>query len=296
MERKIGEIFKHGDEWYQCVESSGCALCAFNETDCNDIDTGSCEVNSRSDGKSVVFRELEKAGEPYNIGKKVFQRYEVLVKPYIFNDEFFTINTPVEDSYISIEIKQNKEEDMKTVRISKDDLNFLVNKIRYGILPKHTDCDAIIAEITDLFSVEDVNLSNSENIGKNLKPFDLEAAKSGKPVCTRSGKPVRIICFDVKSEMPIVALVESCNNIEVPIAYYNDGCIYADEYNDDDLMMLPEKKEGWVNVYKRENEYICENECNVSTGIAVYKSEGEAKRNIDKTKNYVNTIKINWEE
>ena len=112
MERKIGEIFKHGDEWYQCVESSGCALCAFNETDCNDIDTGSCEVSSRSDGKSVVFKRLEKVGESYNIGKKVFQRYEVFIKPYIFNDEFFTINTPVEDLYISIEIQQIKE-DMK---------------------------------------------------------------------------------------------------------------------------------------------------------------------------------------
>ena len=61
-------------------------------------------------------------------------------------------------------------------------------------------------------------------------------------------------------------------------------------------MMLPEKKEGWVNVYKRENEYICENECCVFTGIAVFKSEGEAKRNINKNEIYVNTIKISWEE
>lgn len=31
-----------------------------------------------------------------------------------------------------------------------------------------------------------------------MKPFDLEAAKAGAPVCTRSGKPVRIICWDMK--------------------------------------------------------------------------------------------------
>lgn len=30
----------------------------------------------------------------------------------------------------------------------------------------------------------------------NLRPFDLEAAKAGKPVCTRDGRKVRIICFD----------------------------------------------------------------------------------------------------
>ena len=295
MERKIGEIFKHGDEWYQCVESSGCARCAFAETDCNDIDTGYCEGYKRSDGKSVLFKKLEKVGEPYNIGKKVFQRYEVFVKPYIFNDEFFTINTPVEDSYISIEIKQNKEEDMKTVRISKDDLNFLVNKIRYGILPKCTDYDEIVASIIELFS-EDANLSNSEKIGKDLKEFNLEAAKSGKPVCTRDGRKARIICFDVKGDIcPIIALVEE-NGMEVTKSYDENGRANYKNADNYDLMMLPEKKEGWVNVYKRKNEYICENECNVFTGIAVYKSEGEAKRNIDKNKIYVNTMKITWGE
>lgn len=39
-----------------------------------------------------------------------------------------------------------------------------------------------------------------------------------------------------------------------------------------------------------------ENECNVSTGIGVYGSESEAKRNIDKNGIYVNTVKITWEE
>lgn len=112
----------------------------------------------------------------------------------------------------------------------------------------------------------------------SLKPFNLQAAKSGKPVCTRDGRKARIICFDVKSEMPIVALVESCNNVEVPIAYYNDGCIYSDEYNDDDLMMLPEKKEGWVNVSK----------------FSTYASKEEALSH--KTYDIIDTIKVSWEE
>lgn len=45
----------------------------------------------------------------------------------------------------------------------------------------------------------------------NLKPFDLEAAKAGKPVCTRDGRKARIICYDRQSDhgFPLVALVES---------------------------------------------------------------------------------------
>lgn len=44
----------------------------------------------------------------------------------------------------------------------------------------------------------------------NLKPFDLEAAKQGKPVCTRDGRKARIICFDAKGNNPIVALIYDC--------------------------------------------------------------------------------------
>lgn len=32
-----------------------------------------------------------------------------------------------------------------------------------------------------------------------MKPFDIELAKAGYPVCTRDGRPVRILCFDRKS-------------------------------------------------------------------------------------------------
>ena len=188
MECKIGEIFEYNGEWYQCVESDGYALCAFNEIDCDDIDTGSCDGYRRRDGKSVVFKRLEKLGEPFERNGYMYQEYKVHTFPLLMNGD---AKIPTLNGFAVI-IKQNKE-DMKTVRISKDDLNFLVNKIRYGILPKHTDCNEIIAEITDLFSVEDVNLSNTENIGKKLKPFDIQKAREGKPVCTRDGRKARVI-------------------------------------------------------------------------------------------------------
>ena len=272
MQRKIGEIFEFNGEWYQCVESDGCALCAFNEIDCDDIDTGSCAGHRRRDGKSVVFKRLEKLGEPFERNGYMYQEYKVHTFPLLMNGDA-KIPTP---NGFAVIIKQNKE-DMKTVRISKDDLNFLVNKIRYGILPKHTDCNEIIAEITDLFSVEEVNPSTSENIGKNLKPFDLKAAKSGKPVCTRDGRKARIICFDVKAKKPIAALITNDDTEEAHF-YYDNG--RSDQYQEYryDLMMLPEKKERWVNVSK----------------FSTYASKEEALSH--KTYDIISTVKVEWYE
>lgn len=45
----------------------------------------------------------------------------------------------------------------------------------------------------------------------DMKPFNLEEAKQGKPVCTLSGKPVEILKFDRVSKygFPIVALIDN---------------------------------------------------------------------------------------
>ena len=256
MECKIGEIFERNGEWYQCVAGDSCFRCDLHKPN---LSASQCDyrlyclASKRKDHKSIIFKRLEKLGEPFERNGYMYQEYKVHTFPLLMNGDA-KIPTP---NGFAVIIKQNKE-DMKTVRISKDDLNFLVNKIRYGILPKHTDCNEIIAEITDLFSVEDVNLSNSENIGKNLKPFDLQAAKSGKPVCTRDGRKVRIICFDSKNDprRPIVALVEHNDN-ELLYEYTIKGkeCFsHISTTGTSDLMMLPEKKEGWI-VVKRSDIY-----------------------------------------
>ena len=148
----------------------------------------------------------------------------------------------------------------------------------------------------NLVEIEIKQKEDMEENKLNLKPFDIQKAREGKPVCTRDGRKARILAFDLKNdEYPIVAAVEN-DSSEILLSYTMNGEIANGVESDKDLMMLPEKKEGWVNLYKRENEYVCENECNMFTGIAVYKSEGEAKRNIDKNEIYVNTIKITWEE
>lgn len=283
MERKIGEIFEYNGEWYQTVEAS------FDEHSCNGcqgckgtggprIFGGECNGNARKDGKFVIFKKLEKVGGAYAHNSVIVQKYRIRATPVIMSNEPYMYFNAI-DNTIAIEIKQNKEEDMKTVKVSKDDLNFLVNKIRYGILPKHTDCDEIIAEITDLFSVEDANLSNSENIGKNLKPFDLEAAKSGKPVCTRDGRKARIICFDRTGKFPIVALVEAKDRDDI-YSYLNCGKDIESAEQEYDLMMLREKKEGWVNVYKER----------------IYSTKEEAIEATYDGVTYVDTVKVCWEE
>ena len=113
----------------------------------------------------------------------------------------------------------------------------------------------------------------------NLKPFDIQKAREGKPVCTRGGRKARIIYFDAKGDYPIVALIETENGEKV-VQYMIDGhCTNIISQCYDDLMMLPEKKEGWVNVYKHN----------------LYDTESEAKRAHVK-EGYIDTIKIEWEE
>lgn len=76
-----------------------------------------------------------------------------------------------------------------------------------------------------------------------MKPFNLEEAKAGKPVCTRDGKPARIVCYDKKNSIyPLVALVFN-ENQEVTLHYTENGAYYNNEETLSDLMMAGEKKE-----------------------------------------------------
>ena len=314
MERKIGEIFELGGEWYQCVESDSCGECSLFTTECGsgtksdlaDKVVGQCSKVRRIDNKHVIFKKLEKVGEPFTSVGKLYQHYKVFDIDNVYGDVFWCVHN-YKAKTLTIEIKQNKE-DMEEKGQCGDNRFEIIAKAKEALL-KETNIARDEQEMAVIDNIlfrcwqmgwldkyDDTKHSDSESIGKSLKPFSLEAAKAGKPVCTRDGRKARIICFDKKGDYPIVALVNDYNKEEYIKNYDKFGKKFIDGETTDDLMMLPEKKEGWVNVYKRENEYVCENECNVSTGIAVYKSEGEAKRNIDKNEIYVNTIKITWEE
>lgn len=81
-----------------------------------------------------------------------------------------------------------------------------------------------------------------EYLSVEERPFCLESAKSGKPVCTRDGRKARVICFDSTLEnYPLVVLVG-----DYPYSYTAEGKFNKDSESSSDLMMLPEKKEGLV--------------------------------------------------
>ena len=155
------------------------------------------------------------------------------------------------------------------------------------ILDEDISCDEVNG-IVDIRAKQ--NKEDMKEKKLNLKPFDLEAAKAGKPVCTRDGRKARIICFDAKCNKPIVALIYDCNK-ETVLQYLENGRFFVDQIDKYDLMMFPQKKEGWVNVYKSYN-----NKYSALLGSAyVYKTKGEAELNFDKD-NGLAIVKIEWEE
>ena len=246
MERKVGEIFEYNGEWYQCIvqpkgtEGQSCSICSMNFGGKCPIHVIECAMEGRSDGKSVIFKKLEKVGEPYKGEGKIFQPYQAYIIPVPKWDYEFFMLLHQETKIIDIEVKQNKE--------------------------------------------------NMEEKKLNLRPFDLEAAKAGKPVCTRDGRKARIICFDAKCNKPIVALIYDCNK-ETVFQYLESGRFFVDQIDKYDLMMLPQKKEGWVNVYKSYNVGKT-----IPCMASIYPTKEEAKKSSVVGFDYVDTIKIEWEE
>lgn len=115
MERKIGEIFEYNGEWYQCVKSPDdtCLNCDMNFDGKCPIPIKECVASARSDLSYVIFKKLEKVGEPYV--KRVsdgtfstFQKYRVYNSVILPKEPYIYCNFI--DGTIEIEIKQNKEE------------------------------------------------------------------------------------------------------------------------------------------------------------------------------------------
>jgi len=265
MERKIGEIFEYNGEWYQCIKNDSCCCdyCDFSELgDCDNI---ACASGERNDNKEVHFKRLEKVGEPYELNSHLVQKYRFFHNPAIQVNGICILETINTDKIIEIGIKQAKK-DME-------------------------DLDKI--KVRDYTKVEELNVMEENKL--NLKPFDIQKAREGKPVCTRDGRKARIIAFDRRLfyknvSYPILALVERSDGEDDVCGYNEKGKVLIEdgaEYKDD-LMMLPEKKEGWVNVYKIG--------ARLETGGDVHSTKDAAIKCIDSDKKHIATVKINWEE
>lgn len=123
-----------------------------------------------------------------------------------------------------------------------------------------------------------------------MKEFNLEEylKNPSQKVVTRDGREVRIICTDAKGDEPIVALLYNRDEENV-YTYNKDGYFYKNNDSCLDLFFAPTKREGWVNVYKFEDDSF------YLSGL-IFESEKEAKDAVNGNNHYIATIKIEWEE
>ena len=253
MERKIGEIFEYNGEWYQVVECDSCGECSLRATECGG--------GTKSDLADEVFGECSKVRRS-DSKHAIFKKLEKVGEPYsdycptgriIYFQRYRCYQKPI---------------------------------IEGNIIWHWADDTLIDIDIEIKQKQEDMKEKNL-----NLKPFDLEAAKAGKPVCTRDGRKARIICFNAKNERNIIALVQDAEfeGEENVVSYYPNGYLYDNDFDTSaDLMMLPEKKEGWVNVYQ---------DCGqVKVGWKIFPTKEEAIENFKDEGRYITTTKIEWAE
>lgn len=123
-----------------------------------------------------------------------------------------------------------------------------------------------------------------------MKPFNLEEAKAGKPVCTREGYAARILCFDAENaDYPIAALVKDSTGEEHAETYTKDGRYYSTgETRSQDLVMLPVQYTVWVNLYAKAGD--------IPTVGVSYPTEEQARQGADKNRLYLGAFPITYED
>lgn len=125
-----------------------------------------------------------------------------------------------------------------------------------------------------------------------MKEFSLEEylKNPDRKVVTRDGRPVRIICTDADTKCgPIVAVVTMVDQAKDVLIYYENGKYFSsDSVSSDDLFFAPEKKVGWMNLYRKYFGLV--------QGDLVRDSEEAAKTIAAGDEDYITTIKIEWEE
>lgn len=127
-----------------------------------------------------------------------------------------------------------------------------------------------------------------------MKQFNLKSyIANPRKVMTKDGRDARILCVDAKGDYPVVALIpdgEGEYKRDHPEMYTEDGCSYSGRMSFFDLFFAPENHEGWVNVYEGAdgNSYVGD--------ARIFKSKEDAEKEGKKWKDYVSTVKIEWEE
>lgn len=125
-----------------------------------------------------------------------------------------------------------------------------------------------------------------------MKQFNIEEYKKNpsRKVITRDGSSVRIVCTDIMGAIyPVLAVYKKDATHEYWNSYTTDGKLYTEGDSGADLFFAPEKKEGWLNLYKDGDGRVA-----IGTVFPI-ESEKDA-RMASEDKDYVATCKITWEE
>ena len=125
-----------------------------------------------------------------------------------------------------------------------------------------------------------------------MEQFSLEKflENPNRKVVTRDGRSARIICTNRLDEsFPVIALVNN-EDSELCFSYSKFGKVYQCSNRDCelDLFFAPDKKSGWINLYKMNSI--------ISPGPRAYDTKEEAESAAGDKSYYISTIKIEWEE
>lgn len=122
-----------------------------------------------------------------------------------------------------------------------------------------------------------------------MKEFNLQEylANPSQKVMTRDGRKARIVCTDMKNKQPILALITEGNRED--IRFYSQNGVWCNDFPNHklDLVFVPIKKKGWINIFR------CKTELYIGD---VFETKEEAEKMGKLSKNYITTIKIEWEE
>ena len=121
-----------------------------------------------------------------------------------------------------------------------------------------------------------------------MKPFSLEEylKNPNQKVVTRDGRNVTIHCTNFRGIFPIIAEIESVGK---SFSYNEDGKTSYVGSSIYDLFFVPEKHEGWINLYRNEDgiSWLSPN---------YFASKEEAEKEGKAYTCSVTTIKIEWED
>ena len=122
-----------------------------------------------------------------------------------------------------------------------------------------------------------------------MKQFNLDEylKNPDRHIVTRKGIDAKIICTDGSNKTyPIFALIQNEEGKDV-LSFTIEGINTEGYESSFDLFFAPEKKEGWVNLFKINST--------ITTG-EVYNTKEEAKSSVINSAIYISTVKVEWEE